>query len=76
MQECKDSHRSDSTRIPRQGLLHGPYTKNAYCLTSREEAASQLTEHHAVVKMEYMQEHCVPLLHHFLLKPCGATADL
>jgi hypothetical protein len=74
MQECKDSHRSDITRIPLQEL-HGACTKNAYCLTAREET-SRLTEHRAVVKMEYMQKHCIYLLLHFLLKPCSATADL
>jgi hypothetical protein len=55
MQEHKDSHRSDSTKLPRQGL-HGACRKDAYCLIAREEAASQLTKHHAAVKMEYMQK--------------------
>jgi hypothetical protein len=45
-------------------------------LIVREETASWLTEHHAAVKMEYMQEQCVNLLWHFLLKPCAAIADL
>jgi hypothetical protein len=75
MQEHKDSHRSGSTRLPCQEL-HGAYRKSAYCLTAREETASQLTQHHAAVKMQYMQKHCVHLLWHFLLKPSTATADL
>lgn len=50
--------------------------KSAYCLIAREETASRLIEHHAAVKMEYIQKQCVHLLWHFLLKPCAATADL
>jgi hypothetical protein len=75
MQEHTDRHRSDSTRLPCQEL-HGACRKSAYCLITMEETASQLTEHHASVKMEYMQKQCVHLLRHFLLKPCAATADL
>jgi len=55
MQEHKDSHRSDSTRLPCHGL-HGACRKIAYC-----KGRDSITINSAV-KTEYMQEQCVNLL--------------